>query len=229
MREPSGERGRDGTRERIIRLLLSRRLTIDALAKEIGVTRNAIRAQIALLRREGLVEPRGSVRGSRRPSVLYGLPPGGEVELSRAYPMVVSGLVAVLSRDLAPRAFDRVMRKMGSQLALAAPRASGSTAHRVAEAAAFLRQLGSEAQVSRTAGAWVIRTDGCPISAAVTADDRVCIAMASMLQELTGLRVGECCAHDERPRCRFQLRERASATRDPGAGSRADAADAALR
>jgi len=229
MGAPRRESGQGGTRERIVRLLLSRPWTIAALAKEIGVTPNAVRAQVALLQREGMVEPQGSVRGARRPFVLYGLLPGGEVELSRAYPMVVSGLVSVLAGDLAPQSFESVMRKMGRQLALAAPRAAGSPARRVREAAAFFRQLGSEAEVSRTAGAWVIGSDGCPISAAVTADDRVCVAMASMLQELTGLRVRESCTHGERPRCRFHLSEWASGARDPGAGSEPGAADAALR
>ena len=46
-----------GTRNRIVQLLRKHTYTVENLAKVLGVTENAIRAQIALLLREGLVEP----------------------------------------------------------------------------------------------------------------------------------------------------------------------------
>jgi predicted ArsR family transcriptional regulator len=221
LREPFRDDGRrSGTRERILRLLLSRGLTIESLSHEIGITRNAVRAQIALLRTEGVVEAQGEVKGTRRPSAIYRLLPGAEIELSRAYPVVVSRLVAVLARDLSPRSFDGVMRKMGRQLAEAAPRASGGPAERVRAGAAFFRTLGSMAEVSTEKGSFVIHADGCPISAAVEADDRACAAMASMLQELTALPVREACTHADRPRCRFVVGTRPVPESPPGTKKR---------
>ena len=73
-----------GTRERIIRLLLAQPLTIAAMAKRLDMTQNAVRAQVALLQREGVAEARGEVKGARRPSILYGLLAGADVQLSRA-------------------------------------------------------------------------------------------------------------------------------------------------
>ena len=48
-----------GTRGRIIRLLLKSQETVESLAAELGVTKNAVRSQLALLQREGIVEVNG--------------------------------------------------------------------------------------------------------------------------------------------------------------------------
>ena len=44
-----------GTRERVIRLLAREPLTASSLARELDVTVNAVRAQLALLQREGYI------------------------------------------------------------------------------------------------------------------------------------------------------------------------------
>ena len=191
------------TRERIIRLLLSRPRTIAAMAGDLAMTRNAVRAQMALLQREGVAEAQGEVKGARRPSILYGLREGADAQLSRAYPSMMSHLVHVLSEELSSREFDDVMRKLGRRLASDAPRATGDAAARVREAVRFLGTMGSVAEMTEENGRYVISSDGCPIGVAVAADVRACASMQAMLRDLTGLAVAEECRHGSRPRCRF--------------------------
>ncbi len=88
------------TREKILRLLLDAPRTIDELAKATSVTKNAVRSQIALLQREGLVEIKGTVKTGRRPAARYGIRPGADVQFSKAYPLVLSALVRSLAKDL---------------------------------------------------------------------------------------------------------------------------------
>src|SRR5512143_3932312 len=111
-----------GARDRIVRLLLERRNTIEALAGKLGVTRNAVRAQIALLQREGIVEIQGEVKGTRRPAAVYGLRPGADMHFSKAYPVILSHLIHVLAKKLDQTEFRTVMRELGQRLARSAPR-----------------------------------------------------------------------------------------------------------
>jgi predicted ArsR family transcriptional regulator len=73
-----------GSRERIVRLPLKGRKTVDALASSLGVTKNAVRAQIALLEREGVVEVQGEQKGARRPAAVYVLAAGSDMHFSQA-------------------------------------------------------------------------------------------------------------------------------------------------
>lgn len=195
-----------GTRDRIVRLLIRRSSTIEALASALGITKNAIRAQIALLQREGIVEIQGEVKGLRRPAAVYGVRPGADVHFSRAYPVVLSNLTQVLAKKLPQADFKNVMQKLGRRLARSAPRPTGDPRERVTSAVAFLKMLGSAADVSEEKGKMVISSFGCPIAEAVIADTRSCFAMEALLKDLTGLPVAEHCDHGRHPSCRFEIK-----------------------
>src|SRR5512144_2580696 len=115
----------EGARDRIVRRLLERRNTIEALASKLGVTENAVRAQIALLQREGIVEIQGAVKGTRRPAAVYGRRPGADIHFSKAYPVFLSQLVRALAQKLSQTEFRSVMRDLGKRLAGSVPRPAG--------------------------------------------------------------------------------------------------------
>jgi len=195
-----------GTRGRITELLLKDQRTVEGLAEALGVTRNAVRAQIALLQREGVVEVQGQLKGTRRPAAVYGIRAGAEVGSSLAYSIVLTGLVRVLGDRLPSRPFASIMRDVGQGMAAAVPRPAGSARERAIGAVDVLRSLGSLAEMSEEDGKFVIRGNGCPISRAVQADVRSCAAMETFLSTLTGLPVTERCDHGERPACRFEIK-----------------------
>lgn len=195
-----------GARDRIVRLLLEHGNTIEALANRLGVTENAVRAQIALLQREGIVEVKGEVKGTRRPAAVYGLRPGADVHFSKAYPLFLAQLVRVLAQKLSKTEFRSVMLGLGKGLAGSVPRPGGDPRERVRAGLKFLKMLGSAAEMTEEKGKIVITSFGCPIAEAVSEDERSCIAMETLLKELTGLPVAEHCEHGERPRCRFEIK-----------------------
>jgi predicted ArsR family transcriptional regulator len=193
------------TRERVTRLLARKPLTASALAKELGVTVNAVRAQLALLQREGLVEVQGEAKGARRPAARYGLRAGAEAAISSAYPGALSSLVRVLSRRLSASEMELVMRDLGAEMASREPRPQGTPRERLRAALAVLGRMGSVAEVSESGGTVRVSGDLCPIADAVAADTRSCQAIVAMLETLTGLTVMQRCAHEGRPRCRFDV------------------------
>lgn len=195
-----------GARDRIVRHLIKHQSTIESLATRLGVTKNAVRAQIALLQREGIVEIQGEVKGTRRPAAVYGIRPGADIHVSRAYPVILSHLTHVLAQKLSHTEFRTVMRELGRRLASSVPRPSGDPRERITATLTFLKMLGSVAEVTEERGKIIISSYGCPIAEAVTADVRSCIAMEALLQDLTGLPVTERCDHGEHPSCRFEIK-----------------------
>ncbi len=195
-----------GARDRIVRHLIKHQSTIESLATRLGVTENAVRAQIALLQREGIVEIKGEEKGTRRPAAIYGIRPGADIHFSKAYPVILSHLTHVLAQKLSQTEFRTVMRELGQRLASSVLRPSGDPRERVTGALKFLKVLGSVAEVTEERGKLTISSYGCPIAAAVTADARSCIAMEALLKDLTGLPVAERCDHGEHPSCRFEIK-----------------------
>ena len=206
--EETSNPGDSGTQERLLRLLAEAGRTVEQLAGALGITPNAVRAQLALLRREGVVQEAGRAPGPRRPSVIYGLQRGAEVRLSRAYPRAFADLVRTAAEKLGPTAFMELLRATGRRMAASFLHGSGDDEERVAAAVSALQKLGSRVQVARQGGKFVLRGDACPLGEAVAVENRTCAAMAAMLEELTGLEAKECCEHGEHPRCVFQLQAR---------------------
>lgn len=194
-----------GTRERIIRLLRRGRRTVEELANELGITKNAVRSQVNLLLREGIVEPQGTVPSGRRPATEYGIHPGATPQFSKAYPLVLSQLVQVLAGRLSRTEFRETMQQLGFRLAGLGPQPSGTLKERMRNTVAFLESLGSMVEVTAEKKRIIIKSYGCPISGAVNADGRLCVAMAAMIGKLIGLPAAEQCDRGEQPTCCFEI------------------------
>ena len=194
-----------GARNRIVQLLRKRTCTIEDLAKELGVTENAIRAQIALLRREGLVEPACEIKGTRKPALIYGPTRNVDSYFSKAYPSVLVSLVDVLADQVSPDEFLTVMKKLGQKLAISRPRPARNLRERVEDAAAFYQTLGGLAEIEEEGKKLIIKGYGCPLAEAVAAHAGICVAMESLMSELIGVPVHQHCDRGETSSCRFEV------------------------
>ncbi len=194
------------TRERILTLLAGRPHTVDELAKKTSVSKNAVRAQMATLGREGIIEVQGMSKGIRRPATLYGLGPGADLYFSKAYPVVLFHLIHVLANKLSHKEFIAVMQELGQRLAGSTARPSGNPRERIQSALKFLKGLGSLVQMTEEDGNIVITGHVCPIARAVAADARTCTAVETLLRELTGLPLEEHCNRGEQQSCRFTVK-----------------------
>lgn len=198
----------DTTRGRIVTLLQAKPLTTDQLAAELGLTPNAIRAQLTAMERDGLVHRSGRRPGATRPSHIFELTPAVEHLLSRAYIPLLTQLVQTFAENLPGDQLESLLRQTGKALGrqLFAGRVpAGPIAARAALASQVLNeQLGAITHVERN-GSFVIRGEGCPLSALTGKHEGVCLAMESLVSEIVGAPTHQCCVRDERPRCCFEI------------------------
>jgi predicted ArsR family transcriptional regulator len=131
----------------------------------------------------------------------------------------------MFSNALPAEQVERLLRGAGKGLAddlLAGNRPTGSLEFRATTASQLLNdQLGALTHVEHNGGI-VIRGIGCPLSALTGKHPAVCLAMESLVAEVVGARVQECCNRSGRPRCCFQIapqlpRARRQRTRRPAA------------
>jgi predicted ArsR family transcriptional regulator len=198
----------DTTRGRIVTLLQAHPLTTDQLAAQLALTANAIRAQLTAMERDGLVRRSGRRPGATRPSQIFELTPAVEHLLSRAYIPLLSQLVQTFAENLPSDQLEALLRQtgkaLGQQLFDGRVR-TGTIEARAALASEVLNeQLGAVTRVEKN-GSFVIRGDGCPLSALTGKHEGVCLAMESLVSEIVGAPTHQCCVRDERPRCCFEI------------------------
>jgi predicted ArsR family transcriptional regulator len=128
------------------------------------------------------------------------------------YVPLLTQLVDVFANGLPARQVDALLREAGRKLAgeLSSGRPSGPLRSRVVAASDLLnQQLGALTHVEQNGG-YVIRGEGCPLSALTGKHPAVCRAMESLVKEFAGASVRECGERAERPRCCFEIRSKAS-------------------
>jgi DeoR family transcriptional regulator, suf operon transcriptional repressor len=206
----------DSSRGRIVTLLRGGGLTADDIASKLGVTRSAIRAQITGMERDGVVRRAGQRPGTTRPSNVFELTPEVEQLLSSAYLPLLTQLVDVFADGLPADQLVAMLRRAGKRLAeelSPGKRPTGNLALRVALASEMMNeQLGALTHVERKGG-YIIRGVGCPLAALTGKHPGVCLAMESLVAEVVGVPVHECCARSERPQCCFEIRTRGQSHR----------------
>src|SRR5437016_5795969 len=93
----SNQRFFTSTRGRIVALLRRSSHTVDELAQALDLTDNAVRADLATLERDGIVQQRGVRRGSSKPAYVYDLHPEAESLFPKAYDRVLRQVLELLS------------------------------------------------------------------------------------------------------------------------------------
>ena len=194
------------TRGRLLSLVRRSARTINELARELGISDNAVRMHIAALQRDGMVEEAGVVRATGgKPAQLYRLTAGAEELFPKAYALVLGEVVRVLEEREGREGAERFLRDVGVRLAAVHRADHSGVAAGVEVAADLLRSLGGDVEVERRADGWVLRGFGCPLSG-VTGDRPVVCALAeALVEEIVGRPVRECCERHGRPRCVFEV------------------------
>lgn len=192
------------TRGQVLARLRRADESINDLAAALGISDNGVRAHVAALERDGLVEPAGLVRGTGgKPAQLYRISAAGERLFPKAYALMLAELLRVLEAREGYEAVLDILRAVGSGAARAHPRPGPDPESRVRAAADVLRALGGDVDVERAESGWLIRGYACPLSALVVDHPQVCALAETLVEELTSLPVSERCDRGERPRCAF--------------------------
>lgn len=195
----------EGTAGRIMELLRRGPRTVDELAAALDLTHTAVRAQLATLQHDQLVEQRGSRRGTSKPARIYGVTTQAELLFSRAYIPILTQLLHVLAQRLSPAEFDSIMREVGRGATAGRAPAHGPLRDRVVVASSILNDLGGLTEIKEEDGLYVILSHGCPLAAATTDHPEACNALESLLSDFLGTRVTKCCDRYARERCCFEV------------------------
>jgi predicted ArsR family transcriptional regulator len=195
------------TRGKIVLLLRDAPATVEQLASALELTDNAVRAHLAVLERDGLVEQSGLVRTARRPSVRYTLGPAADRLFPKAYGRVFNAVLGVFGRALPRKDMDRALRTAGRELAGDVSQPGGrSVASRVEDAVDIVRSLGGTVTVERNGAATHLIGRSCPLAQVVPEHPEVCGLVETLLSEATGLAMEEECDRSTTPHCHFIVR-----------------------
>lgn len=195
----------DSTRGSIVLLLREEERTVNEMAEELGLTDNAVRAQLAVLERDGLVERAGQRRGTGKPSYVYGLTSGAAVLFPQAYDAILVELLETIAGHLGSEQSLDILRATGRRLAQAQPPADGDLDERVDQAASLITALGGMVDVSAHDEGYALRGMSCPFSSVVSENEDFCALVEELLETFIGAPVSERCDRNGSPRCCFNI------------------------
>lgn len=207
------------TRGRLLSLLRRQAHTVEELAQRLGLSDNAVRAHLATLERDGLVEQRGVRRdgGVGKPAYAYALAPAAEQLFPRPYAAVLDETLTALAERMPSAEIEALLRESGRRLARGYPAGAGETRARLDAAVAALNDLGGLAEVDESGAEPEICSYSCALAALVPGHAEVCVLAEAFASDVAGVALRENCERGATLRCRFRLAESAqSATASAG-------------
>ncbi len=193
------------TRGRIVGLLRVGSRTVNELAEALELTDNAVRAHLAGLERDGLVEQEGVRRGIGKPAHVFRLTSEAESLFSTAYAFLAGELVRDLRERLGEEGLGPALRAVGLRAGAGAGIRGVGAAERLGGALALLEALGADVELVEAAGVARVQGHGCPLSELVAEEPCTCGFFEGFLEGAAGTPVRQHCEHGERPRCRFDV------------------------
>ena len=214
----------ESTRGQIVTLLRRGGRTVEELARALGLTDNGVRAHLAILERDGIVQQRGTVsRGSGKPAYVYELTPEAEDLFPKAYRPVLRQLLGVMSERLGPKETETLLRAAGCRIADGITLPIDGVRVRLEAAVAVLNELGGFTELEERDGTFIVRGYSCPLTAVVPDHPELCRLVEALLTELVGMPVSEHCDRNGSPRCCFETAPGSGTIRgDPAPSRRRD-------
>lgn len=196
------------TRGKLIDLLRSGDFTVDHLARELGLTDNAVRSHLAALERDGLVHQAGVQRGVSKPAFVYGLTREANQLFPKSDGTLLRNLLDVLADRMPTAEFREVLAETGRLTASQLPPAHGTLAERARQSGKLVDDLGGVTTIEQTDSGYAIQGSGCPFAAVCEGHTETCQLVAALLSEFIDAPVEARCNTDDpeaTPRCRFEI------------------------
>ena len=194
------------TRGQIVMRLRSGSWSVNDLAADLGLTDNAIRANLMTLERDHLVESAGTVKTARRPYVLYRLTNEARHLFPKSYDSLFNRLLEAVKHRFSPSSITGLMHEVGKKIGSGASvSADADIDEKVAKTLDALEELGGSAVVERDGEKIWIKSQSCPFADAVAEHPEVCQMAESMVEEIVGLPVEEFCDRSHQPKCCFAI------------------------
>jgi predicted ArsR family transcriptional regulator len=178
----------ESTRGKIVGALRERRsASAFDLAQAFGLSPNAIRQQLVVLERDGLVSGHSVRRGKTKPTVEYAL----TAEADRYFPQQYDKMLSAVLREVrasggdgAVKAiFDGIGKRAAARLA---PEVEGKpTEQRMISLVTSLKAAGVSAELEKRAdGTLIVHEHTCPYAAVIAEHPEACGAIHSILDQV---------------------------------------------
>jgi len=178
----------DSTRGKIVGALRERRsASAFDLAEQFGLSPNAIRQQLVILERDGLIAGHSVRRGRTKPTVEYSLTP----EASRYFPQRYDKMLNAVLReirsaggdDAVKAVFERIGRRSAERVGTAT--AEHPAEERLEQVVAALKSAGVTAELEKTVdGTLVLHEHTCPYATVVAENPEACSAIHTILDRV---------------------------------------------
>lgn len=196
-------------RGQIVLLLRRNARTVAELAGALDLTDNAVRAHLATLERDSLVRQSGERAGFRKPHFSYELTAEAEELFPKAYGRVLNQILATFKKRFGVVPVENALRDVGRRLATGyTPAHRTAPNERLDQALNILEDLGGQARIEREDGRVLICAESCPLATASALHPEVCRMVETLLSQIVGVRVRECCQREPAPRCCFEVLSR---------------------
>ncbi len=176
------------TRGKIVTALRERRsASAFDLAEQLGLSPNAIRQQLLVLEKDGLIAGRRVRRSRTKPTVEYSLTPEIERYFPQRYDKMLNAVLREIRAAGGAEAVQAVFQRIGRR---SAERLSGvveekPAEERLAAVAAALRLSGVDAEVQKTdGGVLVLHEHNCPYASVVAENPEACSAIHTILESV---------------------------------------------
>jgi predicted ArsR family transcriptional regulator len=179
------------------------------LARSFGLSANAIRQQLVVLERDGLVAETPVRRGPTKPTYEFSLTTEADRLFPQAYDKMLTAVLREVRSQFGNAGVEQVFDGL-SRRAVDRARATVTAADpeaKVAQLTEMLRKSGVVAEYSLIDGGFALHEHNCPYSSAAKEHPEVCQVIHHVIDETIGGEhvQTESLAHGGRE-CRFELR-----------------------
>lgn len=158
------------------------------LAREFGLSPNAVRQQLVVLERDGLVFEKPVRRGPTKPTLEFSLTGGADKLFPQAYDKMLDAVLREVRDQFGSPAVERIFDGLSRRAAERARQKINAQEpeQRVAQLTQMLRENGVVAEYSLIDGGFALHEHNCPYSGVVKEHPEVCQVIHQVIDETIG-------------------------------------------
>lgn len=158
------------------------------LAQQFGLSPNAVRQQLVVLERDGLVVERPVRRGPTKPTLEFSLTPEADKYFPQGYDRMLAAVLREVRSQYGTPAVERIFEGI-SKRAIGRARAKVTAAapeRRVEQLTEMLRESGVVAEYSLIDGGYALHEHTCPYSTVSKEHPEMCAVIHQVIDETLG-------------------------------------------
>jgi predicted ArsR family transcriptional regulator len=158
------------------------------LAALFGLSPNAVRQQLVVLERDGLVEERAVRRGPTKPTLQFSLTSKADSLFPQQYDKMLAAVLREVKASYGTPAVEQIFERIGRHAVERAKEkvTASDTEGRVAQLTQVLRDRGVVAEYSLVDGGFLLQEHTCPYSGVVKEHPEVCSVIHHVIDETIG-------------------------------------------